>query len=100
MTEQGCSIAGQPDAHKSTVAADLTARDSESRVLFLGWLVNSSYGLVLRVSAVSEAVDSGLISRWVKPMNFKLVFTASLLDAQHYWDSVENKRASLLVMPL
>ena len=33
-------------------------------------------------------------------MTLKLVFTASLLDAQHYRDSVENKPASLLVVPL
>ena len=30
-----------------------------------------------------RAVDSGLISSRVKPMTLKLVFTASLLDAQH-----------------
>ena len=29
------------------------------------------------------AVDSDLILRRVKPMTFKLTFTASLLDAQH-----------------
>ena len=33
-------------------------------------------------------------------MTIKLVFTASLLDAQHYRDSVENKPASILVVPL
>ena len=33
-------------------------------------------------------------------MTLKLVFTASLLDAQHLRDSVENKPASLLVVPL
>ena len=33
-------------------------------------------------------------------MTFKLIFTASLLDAQHLRDSVENKPASLLVVPL
>ena len=33
-------------------------------------------------------------------MTLKLVFTASLLDAQHYRDSVENKPASSLVVPL
>ena len=33
-------------------------------------------------------------------MTLKLVFTASLLDAQHERDSVENKPASLLVVPL
>ena len=30
----------------------------------------------------------------------KLIFTAFLLDAQHKRDSVENKPASLLVVPL
>ena len=33
-------------------------------------------------------------------MTLKLVFTASLLDAQRYTESVENKPASLLVVPL
>ena len=33
-------------------------------------------------------------------MTLKLVFTASLLDVQHYGDSVEEKPASLLVVPL
>ena len=33
-------------------------------------------------------------------MTLKLVFTASLLDAQQQRDSVENKPASLLVVPL
>ena len=33
-------------------------------------------------------------------MTLKLVFTASLLDAQHSRKSVENKPASLLVVPL
>ena len=51
-------------------------------------------------ASVSGAVDSGLISSRVKPMTLKLVFTASLLDAQHYKDSVENKPASLFVMQL
>ena len=30
-----------------------------------------------------EAVDLGLIPSRVKPMTYKLVFTASLLDVQH-----------------
>ena len=58
---------------------------------------NSSDGRVIRASA-SGAV--GLISSHVKPMTLKLVFTASLLDAQHLRDRVENKPASLLVVPL
>ena len=33
-------------------------------------------------------------------MTLKLVFTASLLDVQHLRDSVMNKSASLLVVPL
>ena len=33
-------------------------------------------------------------------MTLKLAFTASLLNAQHGRDSVENKPASLLVVPL
>ena len=53
---------------------------------------------VVRASA-SGAVDSGLISSPVKPTTLKLVFTASLLDAQHQRDRVENKPASLLIVP-
>ena len=33
-------------------------------------------------------------------MTLKLVFTTSLIDALHLRDSVENKPASLLVVPL
>ena len=51
-------------------------------------------------ASVSCAVDSGLIPSRVKPMTLKLVLTASLLDAQHERDSVENKPASSLVVPL
>ena len=54
---------------------------------------------MVRASA-SGAVDLGLIPNQVKPMTVKLIFTASLLDARHYRDSVENKPASLLVVPL
>ena len=43
---------------------------------------NSSDGRVVRASAL-RAVDLGLILSRVKPMTLKLVFTASLLDAQH-----------------
>ena len=51
-------------------------------------------------ASISYAVDSSLIPSLVKPMTLKLVFTASLLDVQHQRDSVENKPASLLVVPL
>ena len=34
-------------------------------------------------ASTSGAVDLGLIPSRVKPMTVKLVFTASLLDAQH-----------------
>ena len=43
---------------------------------------HSSDGRVIRASA-SVAVHLGLIPSRVKPMTSKLVFTASLLDAQH-----------------
>ena len=43
---------------------------------------NSSDSRVIRASA-SEAVDSGLILSWVKPMILKLIFLASLLDVLH-----------------
>ena len=42
----------------------------------------------------------GLIPSRVKPTTLKLVLTASLLDVQHFRDSVENKPASLLGVPL
>ena len=42
---------------------------------------DSSDGRVVRASAM-EAVDLGLIPSQVKPMTLKLIFTASLLDAQ------------------
>ena len=48
----------------------------------------------------SCAVDLGLIPSRVTPIILKLLFTASLLDVQHLRDSVENKPASLLVVPL
>ena len=45
-------------------------------------------------ASVSLAVDLGLIPSRVKSMTLKLVFTASLLDVQHYRDSVESRAAS------
>ena len=42
------------------------------------------------------AVNFRSIPSWVKPMTLKLIFTASLLDAQHQRDNVKNKPASLL----
>ena len=56
-------------------------------------------------ASASEAVDSGkpdsgLILSRIKSMTLKLVFTASLLDAQHERDSVENEPTCLLVVPL
>ena len=46
------------------------------------------------------AVDLDLISSRLRSVALKLVFTASLLDAQHYGDSVENKPVSLPVVSL
>ena len=50
--------------------------------------------------SASGDVDLGLILSRVKQMALKLVFTASLLVAQHYRYSVKNKPASLLVVRL
>ena len=50
--------------------------------------------------SASGAVNLGLIPSRVKLMPVKKVFTASLLDALHLRDSVENKPASLLAVPL
>ena len=60
---------------------------------------NSSYDRVVRAS-FSETEDSGVIPSRVKPITLKLVFTASLFDAQFQRDSVESKPTSLLVVPL
>ena len=54
---------------------------------------------VVRASA-SGAVDLSLIPSRVKPMTLIWAFTATLRDAQHERDSVGNKPASLLVVPL
>ena len=54
---------------------------------------------MLRASA-SAVVHLGLIASQVKLVTFKLLFTASLLDAQHQRDSVKNKSACLLVVSL
>ena len=51
-------------------------------------------------ASASGAVDLDAIPSQVKPMTLKLVFTASLRDAQHSRESVENQPASLLVVPL
>ena len=56
---------------------------------------------MVRASA-SQSVDLGFISlveSYQKTFK-KMVFTTSLLDAQHITDSVENKAASLLVVSL
>ena len=55
---------------------------------------------MVRASAL-QSVDLGFISQ-VKSYQktLKMVFTASLLGAQHIRDSVENKPASLLVVSL
>ena len=56
--------------------------------------------MVVRASA-SQSVDLGFISLVESyQRTLKMVFTASLLDAQHIRDSVENKPASLLVVSL
>ena len=55
---------------------------------------------MVRASA-SQSVDLGFISQVESyQKTLKMVFAASLLDAQHIKDSVENKPASLLVVSL
>ena len=56
------------------------AYDSETFSMRINF--GSSDGRMVRASA-SGAEDSGLIPSRVKPMTLKLVFTSSLLDAQH-----------------
>ena len=67
---------------------------SLSTIRVIKWL-----GRVVR-SSTPPAVDSGSIPSRIKSMTLKLVFKAFLLDAQHYRDNVDNKPASLRVMPL
>ena len=57
---------------------------------------NSSDSRLVRAPA-SGAAELGLIPSQDKPMTLTLVFTASVLDAQHQRYSVENMPASLLV---
>ena len=51
-------------------------------------------------ASASGSVDLGFDSQSGQTNDLKLVFTASLLDVQHLRDSVKNKPASLLVVPL
>ena len=51
-------------------------------------------------ASASAVVDSSLIPSRVKPMALKLIFTASLLDTHRERDSVKNKPASSLAVPL
>ena len=60
-------------------------------------LKNWHDGVVVRASA-TKSVDLGFIkSSYIKRPK-KMVFTASLIGAQHNRDSVENKPVSLLVV--
>ena len=57
-------------------------------------------GVVVRASAL-QSVDLGFVFQLGHAKRLqKMVFTASLLGAQHNRDSVENKPASLLVVSL
>ena len=71
----------------------------DDKLCFLIFSGKNWDGRVVRAFA-SRAVNSGLISSRVKPMTLKLVFTAFLLDVQHQRNGMENKHASLLVVPL
>ena len=67
--------------------------------MFISTHFNNNMQLDSVRASASGAVDSGLILILFKPVTFKLVFTASLLDAQHY-RKMENKPASFLVVLL
>ena len=76
-------------------------QDQRLGVIFCVYLLlNSSDGRVVQLvlAFACGAVDWGLIPSRVIPTTLKLVFI--LLDAQHERGSVENKPASLLVVPL
>ena len=63
-------------------------------------LTNRRYGVVVEASA-SQSVDLGfipLVESYQKTL--KMVSIASLLDARHLWEVVENKPASSLVVSL
>ena len=51
-------------------------------------------------ASASAMVGSDSITSRVKPVTLKLVFTASLLKVLHKSDSMENKPAGSLVVPL
>ena len=71
--------------------------DSSDSSIWLGNFIPGD-GVVVRASA-SQSVDLGFIpkSSHTKRLQ-KMVFTASLLGAQHKKGGVENKPASLLVV--
>ena len=73
----------------------IIVKDDKSHLIKL----NSSKDQLVRASA-SGAADSALIPSPIKPIILTLVFTTSLLDAQHYRDSVENKPSGSRVVPL
>ena len=71
-----------------------------NNVLLLGVCIRDAFSIkqlscrVIRASA-SGAVESDSIPSRVIPQTLKLVLTASLLDAHHYGDNVENETTNL-----
>ena len=60
------------------------------RFCFIAMISSSSDGRVRRAIS-SKVVDLGIISSPVKPKTQKLVFTASLFDAQHQRNCTNNE---------
>ena len=77
----------------------ISANNKFIRLAQSDYHIHSSDGRVVRASAPRDVV-SCFDSESGQTNDLKLVLTASLLDAQHQRDSVENKPASLLVVPL
>ena len=79
------TIANIPKPRQIKSTLNLSSQNFKSRVTTFSTGTihfHSSDGRVVRASA-SGAVNLSLIPSRVKPMTLNLVFTASLLDAQH-----------------
>ena len=83
-TLENSSVNQEEEDENSEVGVFIICKLDRAQSIFENACVILKYsdGRVVRASA-SGAVDSGLIPSRVKPMTLKLVFTATLLDAQH-----------------
>ena len=81
------------------ISAQRGSHESISKIFRTQSSAVSSNSSVVRASG-SGVGNLGLNPSRVKPTILKLILTASLLDDEHQRDSVRNKPASLLVVPL